>query len=146
MSSKISWSWLEVARAVPTARATSRDWEDVVLDANVSCTSCHWSVVSELEIRVLACVERAGRESVMRAVAVGAEGQSKLSGPCAGDHKLLVDTERGVVLRSASRLDGEKFGGTPVLAVAFDADILVAEPSPNAPGSTEETYDERKRD
>lgn len=148
-------AWPEPRDAPRKRQTTPRDALALeALDATVAYTFDPWSVVSDLEMRVLGRVEHAGREAV-RVVAVAQERQSSRLESFADDHELLVDAERGVLLRTASRLDGEEFKVTEVVAVAFDEDlpeevfvaedIFVAEPPPHAPGQTGQAYDERKR-
>lgn len=100
------------------------------IDATVAYTFDPWPVITELVLRVRERTEHAGREAV-RILAVPEAGPTVLLGSDADDYELLVDVERGVLLRSAARVEGEEFRVTEVLDIAFDEklseDIFIAE-------------------
>lgn len=92
------------------------------IDGTVAYTFDPWILVPELEMRVLGRAKHTGREAV-RVSAVAEAGQSTILGAGADDYELLVDAKWGVLLRSASRLDGEEFEVTEILDIAFDEDL-----------------------
>ena len=81
------------------------------------------------DFEVLGEAEAAGRA----ALRVRARPRSGLGGessffrahlpPGANAHELLVDRERGVVLRAGSFLDGEEFAASEIVGLAFDEDF-----------------------
>lgn len=75
-----------------------------------------------LEMRIVGRIRHAGRETLkVRATKPG--GWEYPPEPLwwgADDYELVVDAERGVILRLASRLDGRAFDATEVLEVGFD--------------------------
>ena len=78
--------------------------------------------LSYLEMRVVDRIRHAGREA-LRVEATKPGGWETVPEPLwwgADDYELVVDAERGVLLRLASRLDGRVFDVTEVLEVGFD--------------------------
>ena len=75
-----------------------------------------------LEMRVVGRTRQAGREA-LRVEATMPGGWEHVPEPMwwgADDYELVVDAERGAVLRLASRLEGRAFDVTEVLDIAFD--------------------------
>ncbi|HJQ29787.1 MAG TPA: hypothetical protein VJ827_10620, partial [Rubrobacter sp.] len=75
-----------------------------------------------LEMRVVGCIRHAGREA-LRVEATKPGGWETIPEPLwsgADDYELMVDAERGTILRLASRLAGRAFDVTEVLEVSFD--------------------------
>jgi hypothetical protein len=78
--------------------------------------------LSYLEMRVVGRIRHAGREA-LRVEATKPGGWETVPEPLwwgADDYELVVDAERGVILRLASRLEGQAFDVTEVLEVSFD--------------------------
>lgn len=90
-----------------------------------------------LDLRVEGNTRRAGREAI-RMVGVPVEEWDHFPEPLwwgADEYEVLVDAERGVLLRCASRLNGEDFNALEVEEISFDErfpdDIFTAaEPLP----------------
>ena len=79
-------------------------------------------ILEEMALRVEGPVRRAGREAV-RLVAVPLEELEYPPEPLwwgADEYEVIVDAERGVLLRTASRLGGEDIDALEVEAVHFD--------------------------
>ena len=75
-----------------------------------------------LQMRVVGRIRHAGREA-LRVVAVKPGGWETIPEPLwwgADDYELVVDAERGTILRLASRLEGRAFDATEVLDICFD--------------------------
>jgi hypothetical protein len=75
-----------------------------------------------LQMRVVDRIRHAGREA-LRVVAVKPGGWETIPEPLwwgADDYELVVDAERGTILRLASRLEGRAFDATEVLDICFD--------------------------
>jgi len=130
-------AWSEPPRSAPNApgRPRKEQLPDALaleaMDGTVACTFDPRIVIDELFVtRVLGRAEHAGRDAV-RILAVDDHGPNGLLGWGADDYELLVDAERGVLLRSAARTKGEEFQVTEVLEMAFDEelsdDIFVAD-------------------
>ena len=139
-------AWPEPPRPAPNApgrRRMGRTPDALALEAldgTVACTFDPRIVIDELFVtRVLGRVEHAGRDAV-RILAMDDHGPNSLLGWGADDYELLVDAERGMLLRSAARTKGEEFQVTEVLEIAFDEelsedlfvadDVFQAEPPP----------------
>ena len=119
-------AWPEPPRPAPNALSRRRTPDALALEAmdgTVACTFDPRIVIDELFVtRVLGRAEHAGRAAV-RILAMDAHGPNSLLGWGADDYELLVDAERGVLLRSAARTGGKEFQVTEVLEVAFDEEI-----------------------
>lgn len=144
-------AWTEPPEAPREESMTTPDALHLeAIDATVAYIFDPWLVASELVMRVLGYTEHAGREAVT-IVGVAEHGQGTVLGPYADDYELLVDAERGVLLRSACRFGGEEFKSTDVLEIAFDEDLsddLFAaddtfriEPQPGAQGPISKSDD-----
>ncbi len=106
-------------RAEPSPDALALE----AMDATVARTFDPRILLEDLFItRVLGRTEHAGREA-MRILALDECGPNSLLGYGADDYELLVDAERGVLLRSAARTGGEEFQVTEILDIAFDEDL-----------------------
>ncbi len=139
-------AWSEPPRPAPNAprRPRTERLPDALtleaMDGTVACTFDPRIVVDELFVtRVLGRAEHAGRDAV-RILAMDDHGPNGLLRRGADDYELLVDAERGVLLRSAARTKDEEFQVTEVLEIAFDEvlsedifvadDVFQAEPPP----------------
>jgi hypothetical protein len=81
--------------------------------------------LSYLQMRVVDRIRHAGREA-LRVEATKPGGWETIPEPLwwgADDYELVVDAERGVILRLASRLGGRAFDATEVLDISFDEDF-----------------------
>jgi outer membrane lipoprotein-sorting protein len=91
---------------------------------------------AELLLEPIGRTRAAGRTAMhTRATTRGREWHGPLSFPAGADyHELAVDTERGIVLRATSFVDGQEFFMHEVLEIAFDedfpADTFVFTPPP----------------
>ncbi len=106
-------------RAEPSPDALALE----AIDATVAYTFDPRILLEDLFItRVLGRTKHAERDAV-RIVAVDENSPNRLLGWGADDYELLVDDERGVLLRSAARIGGEEFQVTEIPDIAFDEDI-----------------------
>lgn len=86
------------------------------------------SFVGELDLRVAGTTFKVGREAVRLSGTTGAEWNWETDddrdpdplGWGADEYEFLVDIERGVILRSASRLGGVDFHALEVVEIYFD--------------------------
>ena len=93
------------------------------IDGTVAYTFDPRILLEDLFItRVVGRAEHAGREA-LRVLAMDEGTPNRLLGWGADDYELLVDAERGVLLRSAARTKGEEFQVTQILEIAFDEDL-----------------------
>lgn len=107
-------------RALPSEVARR---DEPTLEDSLAYTFDPGILVPQLEMRVWGRTEYAGREAV-RVAAVAREGvETTLIGPYADEYELLVDAERGTLLRSASKLDGEVYKATEIVSISFDERI-----------------------
>jgi outer membrane lipoprotein-sorting protein len=79
-------------------------------------------LLAQLEVEATGRASVAGREAILvRATRRGREWHGPAGLPeGAHHHELAVDAERGVLLRTASVLDGQEFHSHEVLEIAFD--------------------------
>lgn len=79
-------------------------------------------VLDDLEMRVVGRIRQAGREAVRVEATMLGEWKYPPDPLMWGadDYELVVDAERGVILRSASRLGGQAFDIMEILDVGFD--------------------------
>ena len=80
-------------------------------------------MLEDLELRVEGRAAWAGREAVRLVGGVPAEGWEYLPEPLwwgADEYEVLVDAERGVLLRTACRLSGEDFDALEVEEIHYD--------------------------
>jgi hypothetical protein len=103
------------------------------LDATVAWVFDPRIALGEFDVvRVLGRTTHAGREATRVVATAGEEMRSGQTGPLwasnflgwgAEAFELLVDTERGALLRSAGLLGGEEFARIEVVEVGFDEDL-----------------------
>jgi len=102
------------------------------------------AMLAELSLEPLERTVAAGREAI-HVRATPRAGESEWSGfwgftPGADEYDLLIDAERGVLLRVEARLENEPVGITELLEVAFDEElpeeIFRFEPPPGEPVRT----------
>ncbi len=122
-------AWSDPPRSPPNAprRPRTEPSSDALaleaIDATVACTFDPRLVIDELFItRVLGPTEYAGRDAV-RILAQDIGGPNRQLGWGADDYDMLVDAQRGVLLRSAARAGEEQFQVTEILDIAFDEDL-----------------------
>lgn len=122
-------AWSSPPRLPPNAprRLRAERSPDALLleavDGTIAYTFDPWILLEELFIaRVLGRVEHAGREA-LKVSAMDQGSPSSLLGWGADDYELLVDAERGMLLRSAARTEGKEFQVTEVLEIAFGEEL-----------------------
>lgn len=96
-----------------------------------------------LEMRVVGRIRHAGREALRVEATMSSEWEYPPE-PLwwgADDYELVVDAERGVILRLASRLEGRAFDVTEVLDVGFDETFPESMFALDLPGVQFETID-----
>jgi hypothetical protein len=141
-------AWSEPPRSPPNAprRPQAEPSPDALpleaIDETVAYTFDPRILLEDLFItRVFGHTEHAGREA-LRVLAMDEGSPNRFLGRGADDYELLVDSERGVLLRSAARTKGEEFQVTEILGLACDEDlpegifvtdeVFDAEPPPGA--------------
>ena len=141
-------AWSPPPRPAPNAprRSQVEPSPDALLleavDGTVAYTFDPRTLLEDLFItRVVGRVEHAGRDA-LRVLAMDEGSPNRLLGWGADDYELLVDAERGVLLRSAARTKDEEFQVAEILDITFDEDlpegifvtdgVFDAEPPPGA--------------
>lgn len=147
---KTSWHYDVHLGAIAHEREEEDDGEEEPLLLDPA------SVVPGLELEPLGRMTWGGREAI-RVRARPREADEELFwhdlhglAPGAEAYDLIVDVERGVLLRAAAYLDGEEFATTEVLEIAFDEPIDPATftfvPPPGETVRREEELDADLRD